>query len=68
MNTNDNIITLQLFSNPVEANAAKNKLGEIGIESFLADENVAGLNPSGEIELKIFKNDFHIAKDILSRS
>lgn len=68
MSTNENemTITLQVFNDFVEANVAKNKLYENGIESFLEDENVIGLNPLGGIQLKIFEKDFDAAQVILS--
>ena len=68
MSTNENeiTITLQIFDNFVEANSAKNKLEEHGIESFLEDENVVGLNPLGGIQLKIFEKDMEHAQEILA--
>ena len=62
----DEIVVLEIFSDPLAAGFAQNKLKEEGIESFLADENVVGLNPLGGIELKIFSNDLERAKKILA--
>jgi len=62
----DEIVVLKIFNNPVTADFAQNKLKEEGIQSFLVDENVVGLNPLGGIELKIFSNDLEKAKEILS--
>ncbi|MBK5269875.1 MAG: DUF2007 domain-containing protein [Bacteroidia bacterium] len=64
----DDIIVLKIFNDTLEANFAQNKLKEEGIESFLQDENVVGLNPLGGIELKIFSRDLGKAKKILSET
>ena len=61
-------VVLQVFDNFLEANDCKNKLEESGIESFLLDENVIGLNPLGGIELKVFEEDLETAREILGRS
>jgi hypothetical protein len=63
----DEIVVLEIFNDSLAAGFAQNKLKEEGIESFLADENVIGLNPLGGIELKIFSNDLKRAKEILGR-
>jgi hypothetical protein len=47
------------------ANIAQDKLKASGIESFLANENVAGLNPIGGIELKVFLKDKEAAEKII---
>ncbi len=69
MNSNSNektTVVVQVFNDFVEANFCKNKLMENGIESFLLDENVIGLNPLGGIELKVFEEDVDQAREILS--
>ncbi len=66
MNDNNEIITLEIFKDFVSASFVKGQLDENGIESFMEDENVVGLNPIGGVELKIFKNDLERAKEILS--
>ncbi len=48
------------------ASIVQNKLREEGIDSFLVDENVVGLNPLGGVEVKIFSRDLKTAKKILS--
>lgn len=58
-------IVLKIFNDYVEAGFAQSKLREAGIDSFLEDENVAGLNPLGGVELKIFSRDLEMAKKIL---
>jgi hypothetical protein len=62
----DEIVVLEIFNDSLAANFAQNKLREEGIESFLVDENVVGLNPLGGIEVKIFSKDLQKAKKILS--
>ena len=62
----DEIVVLEIFNDSLTAGFAQNKLKEEGIESFLADENVVGLNPLGGIELKIFSHDLERAKKILA--
>ncbi len=62
----DKIVVLKIFNDSLTANFAQNKLREEGIESFLVDENVVGLNPLGGIELKIFSRDLKKSKKILS--
>ena len=64
----DAIVVLGIFNDALEAGLAQNKLKEEGIESFLADENVVGLNPLGGIELKIFSRDMEKAKRILKHN
>jgi hypothetical protein len=62
----DDIVVLKIFNDSLAANFAQNKLREEGINSFLVDENVVGLNPLGGIEVKIFSRDLQKAKRILS--
>ena len=50
----------------VEAGVAQEKLKANGIDSFLENENVMGLNPLGGIELKIFSKDKEAAEKVLS--
>lgn len=61
----DSIIVLKVFNDYADATFAQSKLTEAGIESFLEDENVAGLNPLGGVELKIFAKDVARATGIL---
>jgi hypothetical protein len=62
----DETVVLEVFNDSLTAGFVQNKLKEEGIESFLVDENVVGLNPLGGIELKIFSKDVERAKKILS--
>ena len=54
-----------IFNDTVEAGVAQNKLAEAGIESFVHDENVLGMNPLGGVKLKVFSKDLALAKKIL---
>ena len=62
----DHTIVLSIYNDIVEANIAQEKLKVNGIDSFLEDENVMGLNPLGGIELKIFSKDKEVAEKILA--
>ena len=62
----DHTIVLSIYNDIVEANIAQEKLKANGIDSFLEDENVMGLNPLGGIELKIFSKDKEAAEKILA--
>lgn len=62
----DHTIVLSTYNDIVEANIAQEKLKANGIDSFLEDENVMGLNPLGGIELKIFSKDKEAAEKILA--
>ena len=63
--TEDKTIVLYTFNDMLEATLAQDKLNEIGIESFLKNENVMGLDPVGGVELRIFEKDIEAAKTIL---
>ncbi len=58
----DSTITLRTFNNLAEASIIQNKLAMEGIESFIENENVMGLNPSGGVELKVLVQDEHSAR------
>lgn len=61
----DKTIILFTYNDILEANIAMEKLKENGIESFLNDENVMGLDPIGGVELKIFEKDKVAAEKII---
>ncbi|MBS1759826.1 MAG: DUF2007 domain-containing protein [Bacteroidetes bacterium] len=63
---NEKTITLHVFSTPIEAQIAQEKLRESGIDSFLNDENVLGMDPVAGVELKIFEKDKAAAEKIIS--
>jgi Putative prokaryotic signal transducing protein len=62
----DHTIIFHIFDDILEANIAQEKLNANGIDSFLENENVMGLNPLGGIELKIFSKDKEAAEKILA--
>lgn len=62
---NEKTITLYVFSSPIEAQVAQEKLSEKGIDSFLNDENVLGMDPVAGVELKIFEKDKDAAEKII---
>lgn len=58
-------ITLHTYADPLEAKMMQDKLKENGIDSFLNDENVLGMDPIAGVELKIFEKDKKAAEEIL---
>ncbi len=65
--TQDHTIILHTYSDMLEAKMMQDKLKENGIESFLNDENVMGLDPVGGTELKIFEKDKEAAEKIINQ-
>lgn len=61
----DQTIILHTYNDMLEAKMIQDKLKENGIESFLNDENVMGLDPMGGAELKIFEKDKEAAEKII---
>lgn len=61
----DKTIVLHTYTDITEAKMIQDKLAEKGIESFLNDENVMGLDPIGGVELRIFENDKEAAEKII---
>ncbi|MGB3007942.1 MAG: DUF2007 domain-containing protein [Chitinophagaceae bacterium] len=64
--TQDKTIVLHTYNDMLEAKMMQDKLNENGIESFLNDENVMGLDPVGGVELRIFEKDIEAAENIIS--
>ena len=62
----DKTIILHTYNDMLEAKMIQDKLTENGIESFLNDENVMGLDPVGGVELRIFEKDAVTAQQIIS--
>ena len=62
---NDKTIILHTYNDMLEAKMIQDKLKENGIESYLNDENVMGLDPVGGVELKIFEKDKEAAEKLL---
>ena len=59
-------IVLHTYMDPLEAKMIQDKLKENGIESFLNDENVLGLDPVAGVELHIFEKDRAAAEKVLA--
>ena len=64
--TEDRTIVFYTFNSMEEAILAQEKLSENGIESFLKNENVMGLDPVGGVELRIFEKDIEAASKLLA--
>ena len=62
----DKTIVLHTYTDMLEAKMIQDKLKENGIDSFLNDENVMGLDPIGGAELRIFEKDKEAAEKIIS--
>jgi hypothetical protein len=62
----DKTITLHTYNDVLEAKMIQDKLQANGIESFLNDENVLGLDPVGGAELRIFEKDKEAAENIIA--
>ena len=61
-------VTLHTYADVSQAQMMQDKLKENGIDSFLNDENVLGMDPIGGVELKVFEKDKMEAEKILRRS
>jgi hypothetical protein len=59
------IITLYTFKNLLEATLAHQKLKANGIDSFMEDTTVSGINPMGGVELKVFLKDRKEAEKLI---
>ena len=64
--TQDKTITLHTYNSMPEAQIIQDKLKENGIDSFLNDENVLGMDPVGGVELKIFERNKEAAERIIT--
>ena len=62
----DKTIVLQTFSDLMDAKMMQSKLMENGIESFLKDENILGMDPVAGVELKIFEKDKEAALKVMN--
>nr|WP_276901526.1 DUF2007 domain-containing protein [Pedobacter kyonggii] len=68
---NDRTVVYSTYYNPMEANIIKAKLGDSGFDCFLADENVATLNPLynqaiGGVKLIVFERDVEAINTLLA--
>lgn len=62
----ESIEVIGTFNDMVEAGVMQTKLKEAGIESFVHDENVMGMNPLGGVKLKVFSKDKEAARQIIT--
>lgn len=62
----DQTVHLYTYDDILLAKLAQEKLKENGIESFLKNENVAGLNPIGGVEVNVFLKDKEAAEKIIA--
>ncbi|MBS1621939.1 MAG: DUF2007 domain-containing protein [Bacteroidetes bacterium] len=67
MNEKERTITLHVYADPIQAKIMQDKLKENGIDSFLNDENVLGMDPIAGVELKIFEKDRNEAEKVLGK-
>ena len=66
MTTQNKTIILHTYNDLQEAIMVQDNLKANGIESYLEDENVMGLNPVGGVELRIFEKDKEAAEKIIT--
>jgi len=64
--TQDRTILLYTYPDILEANIVQDKLKAAGIDSFIEQEDVIGLNPIGGIKVKIFSKDLEAAEKIIN--
>jgi hypothetical protein len=62
----ENTIILHTYNDMQEALMMQGKLKESGIDSFVKDENLMGLDPVGGVELLIFEKDKEVAEKIIT--
>ncbi len=69
----ERLLTIATFSNPVEANLAKNRLESAGIKTFLEGQETVGMawhltNAFGGIKLQVLESDAADARAILEET
>ncbi len=62
----DKTIILHTYNDMQEAKMIQDKLKDNGIDSYLNDENVMGLDPVGGVELRVFEKDKEAAEKIIA--
>ena len=62
----DSTILLYTYNDILETNIIRDKLKNAGIDSFIENEDVVGLNPNGGIKVKIFSKDQEAAEKIIN--
>jgi hypothetical protein len=64
-NEYERIVTLKKFNDTFTADEAKLRLEENGIEAFVEDLNVVGMDPMAGVDLKVFEKDLQKAIEVL---
>ena len=64
--TQDSTIHLYTYNDILEANIIQDKLKAAGIDSFIENEDVVGLNPIGGVKVMIFSKDKEAAERIIN--
>ncbi|TMI62714.1 MAG: DUF2007 domain-containing protein [Bacteroidetes bacterium] len=62
----DETLLLEVFDDLGTATTVQAQLKDQGIESFIHDNNVLGMDPIAGIEIRIFSKDLKRAKQVLS--
>ena len=62
----ENTIIYRTYIDLQEATIILDKLNEMGIQGFLKEENVMGLDPVGGVELRIFEMDLKKVEEVLA--
>ena len=62
----ENTIIYRTYNDLQEATIILDKLNEMGIQGFLKEENVMGLDPVGGVELRIFEKDLKKVEEVLA--
>lgn len=63
----ENTITYHTYNDLTEATIILDKLNDVGIQAFLKEENVMGLDPVGGVELRIFEKDLKKVEEVLAK-
>jgi len=58
-------ITLHIYTDAMQAQIMQEKLKARGIDGFINDKNVLGMDPIAGVELKVFEKDKVEAEKIL---
>ncbi len=63
----ENTIIYHTYADLQEATIILDKLNANGIQAYLKNENVLGLDPVGGVELRIFEKDLAEVENILAQ-
>jgi hypothetical protein len=67
------LVVIATFTNTLDAHVLKGRLESEGIECFLKDENMIGMNPFtsnalGGIKLQVWEDEAEWAKDVITQN